>query len=277
MRRAAGKELPDADAERPDNDPRARASGRLRPAAHQGGDRAGADAARLCGDAAVGRCLQQRPGLHPAGGADRGQQGRLPARQFRLRQEPLHGGAQPAVGRQHAGALDPRAGRCRGAPQLDARPQVPARAVSHDRRARHGIRHPRPVRRVRAQETPKGAGSRLLPRRGPVQGCARTARTHGRRALLRAVEQARWRRRGRWRLGRVRQRLGRCQLRSSHAGAAEWRGAFTPRRRPDHTVLLGIPQLGRQWRVFRLARRWPEHHEPPRSGAGLRRGDPVPG
>ncbi len=41
--------------------------------------------------------------------------------------------------------------------------------------------------------------------------------------------------------------------------------------------LLGLSQPGGQRRVLRLARRWSQHHEPPRPGAGLRRGHPVPG
>jgi hypothetical protein len=53
-----------------------------------------------------------------------------------------------------SGAFDSRAGRRGGPPRLDARPQVPARAVPHGRRARHGIGDPRPVRRVRQQKAP---------------------------------------------------------------------------------------------------------------------------
>ena len=67
----------------------------------------------------------------------RAQQGRLPARQFRLRQEPLHGGAAPAPERQRAGALDHRA-----CADVVARHNAwtrgqasSSRAVSHDRRA----------------------------------------------------------------------------------------------------------------------------------------------
>jgi len=63
--------------------------------------------------------------------------------------------------------------QARSIPELAA--QIPARALSHGRRAGHGIGHPRSVRRVRAQEAPRGAGARFLPGRGPVQGCTRTS------------------------------------------------------------------------------------------------------
>jgi hypothetical protein len=53
-----------------------------------------------------------------------------------------------------------QARRCRSWPTwwratAGRRAQVPAGAVPHDRRARHGVGHPRPVRRLRAQEAPR--------------------------------------------------------------------------------------------------------------------------
>ena len=77
--------------------------------------------------------------------------------------EPLHGGTQPAARQQRIGALDARAGqRCRPAQRLDAGPQIPARAVSHDRRAQHGVGDPGWLRRVRAQRHPDAPDPGLL-------------------------------------------------------------------------------------------------------------------
>jgi hypothetical protein len=125
-----------------------------------------ADAARLRGHAAAGaRRVRQRAGLHPAGGADGQQQGGLPARQLRLGQEPLHGGAEPAAGGQHAGACDAGAGRRGGPPRLDEGRKfllVPYHMIG----ARDMERRAGPVRRPCAQAAPRGTGAGLLPGRG---------------------------------------------------------------------------------------------------------------
>jgi hypothetical protein len=67
---------------------------------------------------------------------------------------------------------------------LDAGPQVPARPVSHDRCAQHGVGNPRRLRRVRAQAASGGADPGLLPVRAPFRRRAAHARSPRRRGLL---------------------------------------------------------------------------------------------
>ena len=56
-----------------------------------------ADARTTTSSRPARRLLRQRPGVHPFGRRGAQQQGGLPARQLRRRQEPLHGGAAPAL------------------------------------------------------------------------------------------------------------------------------------------------------------------------------------
>ena len=71
------------------------------------------------------------------------------------------------------------------AQRLDHRQEVPARAVSHDRRPRHGVGHPRRLRRFHPPRSPRCADPRRLPRGGPVPRRREPAQADGRRPVLR--------------------------------------------------------------------------------------------
>ena len=76
--------------------------------------------------------------------------------------------------REHAGAVDHRIGRRgRQAQRLDAGAEVPAGALSHDRRARHGVRDPGAVRGLRPDRSSERTVPGLLPGRRTVPGCDR--------------------------------------------------------------------------------------------------------
>ena len=207
------------------------------------------------------------------------QQGGLPARQFRLRQEPLHGGAEPAAGRQHAGALDPRAGRRRGAPHAGRRASkfllVPYHMIGARDMESAILGHYAEYVRKHA---PGGAGARLLPGRGPVQGCAAScASAWAMSAFFAQLNEG----------AEAPAVVAAGASFDSGWDAASFEAAMLePPNGEERSRLVGdlITQYfsayrsaGRQRRVVRLARRWPRHHEPPRQGAGLRRGHPVPG
>ncbi len=94
----------------------------------------GAGAGQLRRHAGTGQGLRRGPDVHPQRHPGPHQQGDLPARQLRQRQEPLHGRAAPDPPRQHGGPGDPGTGV--GHPEaqrLAGRQAVPAGALPHAR------------------------------------------------------------------------------------------------------------------------------------------------
>ena len=113
------------------------------------------------------------------------QQGGLPARQ--LRRGKSHFMAVLHLLLQHdARARGPRGpgGGLRQA-RLGPGQEVPARALPHDRRAGHGVGDPRRLRRPRPPGPPRRPLAGHLPGRRPVRRRRATARTAGRRDVLR--------------------------------------------------------------------------------------------
>ena len=259
---------------------RACSSGRLRAAIVRGGGAGRADAERLRGDRAARGLLRRRAVADWQRRRSEYQQGRVPARKLRQRQEPLHGGADPAAAPQRGCPFDPPACRRRREVQrLDHRPSVPGRAVPHDRGNRHGVGNSRALCRTRASNSPESADARVLPGRPLVRGRAEPARQHGRCSILPHAERKgsgrlrQWRRR----MGRSRERMGRDRIRSGPRSTSRRRRTPALGRRSHRCLLQRRSHRRRdERRALRSARRGLERHVPARAGPRLRRPDPVP-
>ncbi len=262
---------------RADRHPRAGPPGRLRPAPHRGRART---RARRCATTSSPRssprCFDDALGFIRSALEARSSKARLPARQLRQRQEPLHGGAAPAAPAQRRRALDPRAGAGRRQARRLARGQaVPARALPHDRRAAAWSR-------PSSGTTSSTSGGCTRTRRLPgvylaerlFDGRPAHAAAHGRRGVLRAAQRGQGRRRAaagarsarRWDAARFEAAL-RAPRRGRRSAARLVGDLVTP-------LLPGLPATWPQRgdEAFVSLDDGLSHHEPARQGARLRRG-----
>ena len=247
-RRRRGTEEPtqhDA-APRPDRHPRAGTPRRLCPATRRGRGEARRDAADLRRDTAARRRL--RPGARPHQGRARVrlEQGGLPARQLRQRQEPLHGRAPPAAAAAGGGPRRRGSRRRRHAARRLARRQaLPARALSHDREAEPRCGGAGGLCGAGRRAAPGRAHAGRLPQRGALRRRAAAARGDRRRDVLRPRERdRREHRRCRRRVGQSVGAVGCRELRGGARRPGRGRGAQPPRRRASRLVLPWLPGRG---------------------------------
>ena len=176
------------------------------------------------------------------------------------------------------GAGDPGTGL--GHPEaqrLAGRQAVPAGALPHDQRPRHGVGHPGRLRGLHPPQAPgqaRPAGLHVGGDHRPGRGRAGQLR---RRGVLQAA-QRRAGRRGQWeRLGRAGGRLGCGVVRGRRGGAA---GLGAPPAPGEHVAedRRHLARRGHQppRRELRAVRQGPVDHQPARGRPGLRRPDPVP-